>query len=349
VIKLFLLISIFISTLSFADKVIYFNYIDVPKRVVKGEIFPITLKTLTTVDDFDDINYSFSNYNGLEILSNYPEREKNGKYFYDTFYFLSTKSIARLPDVKASLVAYEDYNSTKIVGQKLNIISLNPPKNFSNIIAKDFELIDYKTTSYDNLHNIIILVASAKMANIKAMHFNNIYKQGIESVIDSYEDSKITYYLVINKQIENFAFSYFNLNKNKFITLNLPIIVDDDSVTTQTDLKPKDQSKERLKMTIAAVISFVAFIFIIIRRKYIYLIFILIPLAYIIYLSIPEKEICIKEGSNIYLLPVENGTVFETTTTQTLLLKEGSVSRFIKIKLQNNKIGWVKNEDICSY
>ena len=77
--------------------------------------------------------------------------------------------------------------------------------------------------------------------------------------------------------------------------------------------------------------------------------FIIIPLAYTLYLSIPEQEVCIKAGSNIYLLPVENGTIFETTPRKYHLPKEGSVTNFTKVKLQNDKIGWVKNEDTCSY
>lgn len=120
-------------------------------------------------------------------------------------------------------------------------------------------------------------------------------------------------------------------------------------MTTQSDIKPKDQSRELLKMKIAAGVAFVGFVFILWRKKYIYLVLILIPLAYIIYLSIPAKEICIKEGTQIHLLPVDNGTIFETTSTKLHLQKEGNTDTFVKVKLRNEKIGWVKNEDICSF
>jgi len=79
------------------------------------------------------------------------------------------------------------------------------------------------------------------------------------------------------------------------------------------------------------------------------LILIIIPLVYIIYLAIPQEKICIKEGTQIYLLPIENSTVFETAQTQYYLTKEGQVQNFLKVKLANNKIGWVKYEDTCSY
>ena len=240
------------------------------------------------------------------------------------------------------------YDTTVLIGKKLNVVTLNPKKNFSNIIANTFELVEYKTTNYDNKHNIIVLVATAQNCNIEQMSFQGVYKQGIESVTSSYFDSRITYYVVINEEIENFTFSYFDLTKNRFIRINIPIVVDDDSVTTQSDIKPKDQSRELLKMKIAAAVALVGFIFILWRRKYIYLVLILIPLIYIIYLSIPEKEICIKQGSQIHLLPVDNGTIFDTTNTKLHLQKEGSAKNFTKVKLKNEKIGWVKNEDICS-
>jgi hypothetical protein len=331
-------------------KVLYLNYKEVPQRVLKGEIFTITIKALSTVKEFTDITYKLSNAEGLEILSEYPTREFDEKYYYDTFYFLVTKSKARLPDIEATLINYhgDTFKKTTLVGIELNIITLNPKKDFANIIADSFELEDYKTTSYDQYKNIVVFSAIATNCNIKAFKFSNIEKQGAESITESYYDSKITYYAVINKDIETFSFSYFNLKLNRFINISIPIIVNDDSVTTQSDLKPKDQSHVLIKMQIAAAVAFVGFFIIIWRRKYIYLVLIIIPLAYIVYIGLPSKEICIKEGSKIHLLPVNNGTIFETTPSVYHLQKEGEAKGFTKVKLQNDKIGWVNNEDICS-
>ncbi|MEN4052879.1 MULTISPECIES: hypothetical protein [Sulfurimonas] len=347
-IKLLFLTFIFITSL-FANKVLYVNYDEVPKRVIKGEIFTVTLKTLSTVRDFDDVEYDFSNHSGLKILDTTPSREHKGKFFYDTFHMLVTADRAKLPDVNTTLIAAQEYNSTLVNGPELNVITLNPKKDFSNIIANSFELQEYKTTSYDTNHNIVVFVATATNADIEAMHFENVYKQGMESVENSYETSRITYYVVIDKHLEYFTFSYFNLLKNSYELVSVPIIVDDDSVATQSDLKPRDQSHDTIKMYIALTISIIGLIIIFFKQKYIYLIFIVLPLGYTLYLSMPQKEVCIKKGSNIYLLPVENGTIFETTPREYHLPKEGSVTNFTKVKLQNDKIGWVKNEDTCSY
>jgi len=348
VIKLLLLTLIFTATL-FAQKVIYVSYDQIPERVIKGEIFTITLKTLPVVKNFKKIKYTFSNHPGLSILNSTPLRNKKGKFFYDTFNILVTKKYAKLPDIKVSLLADKRYEPTYVKGERLNVITLNPKKDFSNIIANSMKLKEYKTTSYDKTHNIIVFIATAKNANLKAMHFQNVYKQGTESYKGYYRSAKITYYVVIDKRLENFTFSYFNLLTNKYDLINIPIVVDDDSVSTQSDLKPRDQSHDMLKTYIALGVLFLILLFVFIQKRYIYLLLVVIPLGYIIYLNMPEKNVCIKQGSNIYLLPVENGTVFETTETQLSLPKEGSVTNFTKVKLQNEKIGWVKNEDTCTY
>ena len=343
----FFLLSVLISTTLFANKVVYLRYHEVPKRVLKGEIFSVTLRALSTVTNFKDIKYKLSNYSGIKPMNSSPYRVKKGRYYYETFYFLSTKDKARLPDITATLVAKTKYESTKLGGNNINVIALNPKKNFSGIIAKKFSIEKYKTTSYDDAHNIIILFAKAKRSNIKSMHFKNVYKQGIESVNPSLNDSKITYFIVIDKKIENFTFSYFNLKKNDFSLITIPIIVKEDKVTTQTDLNPQSQSKERLKISIAVAVSLLILLLILWKKKYVYLIVLVIPLAYIVYMSMPEKEICIKKGTKIRLLPVKNGTIFETTTVENQLLKEGFTDNFVKVQLKNERIGWVKNEDIC--
>ena len=331
------------------QKALYLSYEDAPKRVIKGEMFSITIKTLSVVKNFRDIEYVFSNYHGLKLLDDFPDRIIDDRYFYDTFYFLVTDKTKKLPDIQASLIADIEYKSTTLIGKKLDLVTLNPKKDFSNIIADSFELNQYKTTNFDTKHNIIIFVATANRCNIGDIHFNNVYKQGIESSNQSYHESKVTYFLIVDKKLENFSFSYFNLKTNSYQSINIPILVDDDSVVAQSDLKPKDQSREKLKMNIAAGAAVAGILFILWRRKYIYLIFILIPLGYIAYVATPSKEICIKKGSQIYLLPVNNGTIFETTTSRYRLQKEGSVKEFIKVKLKNNKIGWVKNENLCSH
>jgi hypothetical protein len=331
-------------------KVIYLSYEALPERVLKGEIFKVTIKSLCVVKEFTDITYELINGQGVKLLSNIPSRNKDSKHYYETFYFVATSEDAKLPDFKATLLDYNStpYKDTILSGEKLNVISLNPKNDFANIIANSFEILEHKTTNYNATHNIIVFVAAATNSDITSLKLGDVQKQGIESFTGSYIDSRITYYAIIDKKVENLLMSYFNLVKNRFIPINIPIVVSDDSVTTQSDLKPTDQSHEILKMSVAATIAMVAFLIILWRRKYVYLIFIIFPLLYIVYVGLPSKEVCIKGGSEIHLLPVANGTIFETTTQEHNMQKENEIDGWVKVQLNDEKIGWVKDENICS-
>ena len=332
-------------------KILYMHYDEVPQRVIKGEIFSVTIRVLSTESDFYELNYIFENSVGLKLLNELPFREERGKFYYDTFHFLAQSTGAILPDFKAYITSFDgtEYRPTILIGKKITVVALNPRKNFSNIVANGFALEEYKTTSYDSNHNIVVFVATAKHTIISSFHLNNVYKQRIESSTNDIEESKLTYFAVIQKEIENFQFSYFNLLSNKFEIINIPIVVNDDSVTTQTDLKPKDQSKEQLKMLGAIAVSLVMLMLIVWSRKYIYSLALIFPITYAMYTYTPAKEVCIRPNSNIYLLPVKNGTIFETTQGVTYLMEEGNIVGHTKVKLQNNKIGWVKHENLCSY
>lgn len=338
------------ESLDTLSKVIYLNYEKIPQRVLKGEIFSITIKNLCVVKNFVDITYKLSNEEGLKIVNPLPSREKDSKYYYDTFYFIATSQNAKLPDFEAHLIDANEkaYKTTMLSGEKLNVIALNPKNDFSNIIANSFDILEYKTTTYDATHNIIVFVATVENSDISALKLNGVYKQGIESVTHTGNDFKITYYAIVGKSMSSLSFSYFNVLKNRFIFVNIPLIVSDDSVTTQSDLKPTDQSNDIIKMGVAAAIALMAFLLVLWRKRYIYLVFIFAPLAYILSIALPSKEVCIKEGSAIYLLPMSNGTIFEKATTQYSLQKEAEIKGWTKVQLNNEKIGWVKDEDICS-
>ena len=334
------------------QKVLYLSYVEVPKRVIKGELFSITIKTISVVQEFEDIEYTLKNQKGIEIVNDgIPYRKTTEHAFLDTFYFKATSSDIRLPDITATLKDYfgNTYPSTTLKAEPIEAIALNPTKDYCNIVAKSLNIDRYKTTSYDTTHNIVVFAVSAKQTFLKDFHLKNVTLQGFESVNDTIESSKMIYYAVIDKKEENLPFSYFNTIKNDYIKLNIPIVVEEDSVATQSDLTPKDNSKKQLKLFIASGIILFGVIMLLWRQRYIYIVFIAIPAIYVVYLLIPEKKICIQPNTKILILPLENGTVFEVTSSTMRLQKVGETKGFIKVELPNKKIGWVKNEDTCTH
>ncbi|MDX1295547.1 MAG: hypothetical protein R3302_04735 [Sulfurimonadaceae bacterium] len=331
------------------QKVLYLNYVELPERVFKGEIFTLTVKVLSTEEHFEDISYSFKHGNGYKLLTPVPERRTEGRFNFDTFYFLATSSRVTTPQLTASL-KFSDFHETSpttLPGKKIDVVTLNPPKGYANILAESFEITNYKTTRYNRSHNIAVFTAEASRSDIEALKLRGYEKQGIESVVASHHSSLITYYAVIPKKYENLTFSYFNLTTEKFEEVLIPIIVDDDTVSTQSDLKPTEHKHTRIKISIAAAVAGISFLLFIFRRKVIYFVFVIIPAIYIAYAAVPIQYACIKANSPLYLLPMENGTTFEITTERMSLEVQGSIEGFKKVKLKNNKIGWVRNEDLC--
>ena len=331
-------------------KVLYLSYIYTPKRVIKGEVFKITLKTLPVIENFDDIIYNFSDGRDIKLLTEKPYREEDGRYFYDTFYFQATGLHVKIPNVIANILTNTDetYRPTTLLGKEIDTISLHPREDFCNIIAKDFLIKKYKTTVYDDKHNIVLFSAEAKQTILADFHLKNIFAEGFESITDTIENSKMIYYAVIDNDKENLVFTYFNIDKNDFVKLAIPIIVEDDSVATQSDINPHDQSKQKIKIIIAISIITLGLILFLLRRRVFYLLLVIIPAIYLIILMSKQQEICIKQNSKIRILPLYNSTIFEVTKQRLHLKKVGSTKNFTKVEFKNNKIGWISNEDLCS-
>ncbi|MEA1920216.1 MAG: hypothetical protein U9N52_10275 [Campylobacterota bacterium] len=333
-----------------SQNVLYSSYESFPQKVFMGQIFPITFKTLSTEQYFKEIAYTFKNAIGLRQLNEKPMSTQEGHYFYHTFYFIATKRYLQSPDVTVSLV-YSDYIKEDLVylqGKKIHVVTLNPPKDFVNVIANDFKLISYKTNHYNDEENIAVFSTQAKFSTINNFSIPGVYKQGFESNSSSIYDANMTYYSIIPKHLEQLEFSYFNLKSKKFEKLIMPIIIDDDTVSTQSNLTPRDHRHTQIKLYIAISIAVIALILFILRRRYFYLVIFLITAIYAGYIAIPIQNACVKKGSPILLLPMHKGTIFEITKEQKVFQIEGNIDGYTKVKLHNNKIGWIQNEALCT-
>lgn len=333
-----------IFTLLKAENVLYLSYEEPPKRVIQGEYFPITLKLLSTVGQYDDIDYAFYAPTGVKLLSGEPSRIKKGNYYYDTFYFRASKRLAATPYITASLQS----NTNTLNSLPLDVVVLNPKNDYANILADSFTITNYKTTSYDQENNIVVFSAKALRSDLSKFKFSKIKKQGFESKKFGIIASSITYYAVIDKKEDNLVFTYFNLRKQKFENVIIPIVVDDDRVSTQSNLKPTESKHQKIKMITAGVILALLLITLLFKRKIIYLLLAIAPGYYLYITALPTEFVCIKANSPIQLLPMRHGTVFEATETELTLEAETKVGKFTKVQLHNTKIGWVKDEYICT-
>lgn len=323
------------------------EFSQLPDRFYVGEVIPVTVK-LTPVDTASgDIEYTLQNEEGLRIFSDTPRREVKEDGVYDTFYFVVESSSLRLPDITATLTSL-GRSSDPLIGTTLSASMLNPPATYANVMADRFEIVNYKTTVYDNDTNIVVFTVKASRCDIGSFRLPNAVKQGFESKSPGAVESQMTYYAIIPDSEESINFSYFNLDKQRYESLVIPIIVDDDTVSTQSDLSPTDARHTELKMAAAIVFAVLLGTLYYWKRKKWYLYASVLPVFYLLYVLLPKEEVCVKKGASIYLLPINHGTVFEKTEEKKQLEAEKEVGDFIKVHLNDDQIGWVNKRDLCS-
>jgi hypothetical protein len=224
---------------------------------------------------------------------------------------------------------------------------LNPPKNFCNVLAKELNVTAFESVQYSKEKNLVVMKIVAKLANLDDFTLPFSIKEEIKSKKFEFPYNKIVYYTILPHTINEMRFSYFNTDSKEFKVIRFDIVVKDESVSTQSDIKPNEDKNKYLKITIFVGIGTLLLLFSIFKKSILSFIFALAFIGYGIYLFIPLKKVCIKRGAKILILPTKNSTIFKINSKTRIYEELGRANGYIKIKLSKDKIGWVKNEDNC--
>ena len=315
-----------------------------PERVFNGEYFSVTYKTLSTIRKHNKLKYTFKGGHGARVQNAAPYRKDKGSYVLDTFYFMATSNDILLPTVTASIGEHK----SSLKGEKIEGVTLNPDKKFSGILADSFKVTSVDAKKYDNKHNILTFEAEATHCDITKFRLDVANEQGFERTKNGIDNSSMTYYAVIPKKYDALVFTYFNLPKERYVKITIPIEVIDDSVSTQSDLKPTENKNYLIKIALAAAVIVIAIILLLVYRRWWIAFFIIIPAGYIALQATPAEEICVNADTPLYLLPIENATVFDVISTQGTFEVKHSTDGYRQIT-HNKKIGWVDEDDICTH
>ena len=319
----------------------------IPKTIYTNQVFSVTIKNVLDLGKNIYINYDFINDNNITLSKDFF-RTNDEVYIYDTFYFKANKKKFKIPDLNISLFDKKKLIKNKIFkAPYIETITLNAKKNFSNVLADDLSVLSSFSKSYDNEQNIVLVRLKGLNSNMEDFNLTGVNKFGINYLDDTKPISKLYFYAKVNKDLSNISFSYFNVKENKFFDFSIPIIVDKDEVSTQTDISPKENRNTYLKIVFSVLIISILLVIYFIKKKLIYLLLILLILVYILFFNISLTNICVKKDSKVYLLPIKQSTVFYLTKEKTNFIKIGEVDNYIKVKLLDNKIGWVYEENLC--
>ncbi|WP_231213627.1 SH3 domain-containing protein [Helicobacter pylori] len=289
----------------------------------------------------------------IELLSKMPKWKKVEKELFRATYYYKIKGIkASIPSLEVSAFSnkdkYIDYSIAPKVTLQVTDLSKNP--RYANVMAKDLQVLQYKTKDYDDKNNILVVELAFKEATWEDFHIKEALKQGFDNAslnqIKAKEGS-VFYYCVLPKTIQNLSFDYFSLSNRQFKTLSFSTIPTQDTTGIQSDLIPKNNFLVFSNVVLLALCVFFLVLFFIFGRKLIFLGLGIFCLGFVLYnLLFTQKSALLLAHKKIRILPTQNSTILGLSKNEMPIKILGSHDDYYKILTPHEQIGWVKKDEV---
>ncbi|MGL2572978.1 SH3 domain-containing protein [Helicobacter pylori] len=289
----------------------------------------------------------------IELLNKMPKWKKVEKELFRATYYYKIKGIkASIPSLEVSAFSnkdkYIDHSIAPKVALQVTDLSKNP--RYAKIMAKDLQVVQYKTKDYDDKNNILVMELAFKEATWEDFHIKEAIKQGFDNAslnqIKAKEGS-VFYYCVLPKTIQNLSFDYFSLSDRQFKTLSFSAIPTQDTTGIQSDLIPKNNFLVFSNVALLALCVFFLVLFFIFGRKLIFLGLGILCLGFVLYhLLFTQKSALLLAHKKIRILPTQNSTILGLSKNEMPIKILGSHDDYYKILTPHEQIGWVKKDEV---
>ncbi|GAA7571967.1 SH3 domain-containing protein [Helicobacter pylori] len=289
----------------------------------------------------------------IELLNKMPKWKKVEKELFRVTYYYKIKGIkAIIPSLEVSAFSnkdkYIDYSIAPKVALQVTDLSKNP--RYANVMAKDLQVVQYKTKDYDDKNNILVMELAFKEANWEDFNIKEAIKQGFDNAslnqIKAKEGS-VFYYCVLPKTLQNLSFDYFSLSNRQFKTLSFSAIPTQDTTGIQSDLIPKNNFLVFSNVALLALCVFFLVLFFIFGRKLIFLGLGVLCLGFVLYnLLFTQKSALLLAHKKIRILPTQNSTILGLSRDEMPIKILGSHDDYYKILTPHEQIGWVKKDEV---
>ncbi|GAA8867514.1 SH3 domain-containing protein [Helicobacter pylori] len=289
----------------------------------------------------------------IELLSKMPKWKKVEKELFRATYYYKIKGMkASIPSLEVSAFSnkdkYIDYSIAPKVTLQVTDLSKNP--RYANVMAKDLQVLQYKTKDYDDKNNILVVELAFKEATWEDFHIKEALKQGFDNAslnqIKAKEGS-VFYYCVLPKTIQNLSFDYFSLSNRQFKTLSFSTIPTQDTTGIQSDLIPKNNFLVFSNVALLALCVFFLVLFFIFGCKLIFLGLGILCLGFVLYhLLFTQKSALLLAHKKIRILPTQNSTILGLSKNEMPIKILGSHDDYYKILTPHEQIGWVKKDEV---
>ncbi|MFP6303852.1 SH3 domain-containing protein [Helicobacter pylori] len=289
----------------------------------------------------------------IELLSKMPKWKKVEKELFRATYYYKIKGIkAIIPSLEVSAFSNKDKYIDHSIAPKviLQVTDLSKNPRYANIMAKDLQVVQYKTKDYDDKNNILVMELAFKEATWEDFHIKEAIKQGFDNAslnqIKAKEGS-VFYYCVLPKTLQNLSFDYFSLSNRQFKTLSFSTIPTQDTTGIQSDLIPKNNFLVFSNVALLALCVFFLVLFFIFGRKLIFLGLGILCLGFVLYhLLFTQKSALLLAHKKIRILPTQNSTILGLSKDAMPIKILGSHDDYYKILTPHEQIGWVKKDEV---
>ncbi|MCQ2893934.1 SH3 domain-containing protein [Helicobacter pylori] len=290
----------------------------------------------------------------IELLNKMPKWKKVEKELFRATYYYKIKGVkAIIPSLEVSAFSnkdkYIDHSIAPKVALQVTDLSKNP--RYANVMAKDLQVVQYKTKDYDDKNNILVMEIAFKEANWEDFRIKEAIKQGFDNAslnqIKAKEGS-VFYYCVLPKTLQNLSFDYFSLSNRQFKTLSFSAIPTQDTTGIQSDLIPKNNFLVfSNNVVLLALCVFFLVLFFIFGRKLIFLGLGVLCLGFVLYhLLFTQKSALLLAHKKIRILPTQNSTILGLSKNEMPIKILGSHDDYYKILTPHEQIGWVKKDEV---
>ncbi|EMJ39929.1 hypothetical protein HMPREF1432_01260 [Helicobacter pylori GAMchJs114i] len=289
----------------------------------------------------------------IELLNKMPKWKKVEQELFRATYYYKIKGIrASIPSLEVSAFSnkdkYIDHSIAPKVALQVTDLSKNP--RYANVMAKDLQVVQYKTKDYDDKNNILVMELAFKEANWEDFHVKEALKQGFDNAslnqIKAKEGS-VFYYCVLPKTLQSLSFDYFSLSNRQFKTLSFSVIPTQDTTGIQSDLIPKNNFLVFSNVALLALCVFFLALFFIFGRQLIFLGLGILCLGFVLYhLLFTQKSALLLAHKKIRILPTQNSTILGLSKDEMPIKILGSHDDYYKILTPHEQIGWVKKDEV---
>ncbi|WQW35017.1 SH3 domain-containing protein [Helicobacter pylori] len=289
----------------------------------------------------------------IELLNKMPKWKKVEKELFRATYYYKIKGVkAIVPSLEVSAFSNKDKYIDHSIAPKvtLQVTDLSKNPRYANVMAKDLQVVQYKTKDYDDKNNILVMELAFKEANWEDFHIKEALKQGFDNAslnqIKAKEGS-VFYYCVLPKTTQNLSFDYFSLSNRQFKTLSFSAIPTQDTTGIQSDLIPKNNFLVFSNVALLALCVFFLVLFFIFGRKLIFLGLGILCLGFVLYhLLFTQKSALLLAHKKIRILPTQNSTILGLSKDEMPIKILGSHDDYYKILTPHEQIGWVKKNEV---